>query len=356
MIKKINEQKVNLKLNIGGIENNLSIDIPSKIVQKVVDDLMLDKNKITFKEKPVMKGCIIGSVNDKNKYGFEEIIKAGVRHGHKIDVTNWSELNYNFLTKPFSIECTNNISLLDYDYIILRSTPFKSLEGAQYVMHQAVAPFIKHLIDNGVFVLNGNSFVKLTEYNKLRQHIILSNANLPVIPTKVFFNTNSAKRAFNTFKKPMIAKWIYGGGGRYVKLVNTWEELSVLLETWGASNTLIQEKIDIKFDFRVLILGGKVLGVMKREAGSGEFRTNISLGGEGKMVKAGENFEKLGLLAAGSIDGDFIGVDIMMDSSGKPYIVELNTYSGFEGFEKATGISVGNQLIEFCEKKVSEKK
>ena len=52
---------------------------------------------------------------------------------------------------------------------------------------------------------------------------------------------------------------------------------------------------------------------------------------------------------------DVAGVD-MLESDRGPLVLEVNPSPGLEGISKTTGIDVGDQIIEFVERRVQQKR
>jgi glutathione synthase/RimK-type ligase-like ATP-grasp enzyme len=125
-----------------------------------------------------------------------------------------------------------------------------------------------------------------------------------------------------------------------------------------------------KSDYRVLILGEKVLGVMKRyRTKKGEFRNNFSMGGEVEVADLPENVKKMAVEAAKVCGLAVAGVDVMPRNNYKlritnyelnnnkqiklsndinDYVIlEVNKGPQFKGFMKATGIDVPSEIVKY---------
>jgi len=89
---------------------------------------------------------------------------------------------------------------------------------------------------------------------------------------------------------------------------------------------------------------------MKRTAPSGDFRSNVAVGGKTEKYNIDNNLKKLTFRAARIAKNEIAGVDIMFKNK-KPYILEVNGSPQFEAFEKATGINVAKEIIKYIESK-----
>jgi len=66
-----------------------------------------------------------------------------------------------------------------------------------------------------------------------------------------------------------------------------------------------------RWDLRVVVSGGQVVGGARRVAAPGEWRTNIALGGHIEAASPPPLARKLALEAAAAIRGDLVGIDLL---------------------------------------------
>jgi RimK family alpha-L-glutamate ligase len=164
------------------------------------------------------------------------------------------------------------------------------------------------------------------------------------------------------WKFPVILKGSGGDRGTRVFKADSLEELEKLVrdlrktETEEGKRYMVQEFIDNEGDYRVLVLGEKVLGVMKRSRQKeGEFRNNFSMGGKVEVADLPEEIKEMAVRAAKVCGLMVAGVDVMprfkMDRlSNKPedyVILEVNKGPQFKGFMEATGIDVPKEIVKF---------
>ena len=147
---------------------------------------------------------------------------------------------------------------------------------------------------------------------------------------------------------PLVAKKSFGSFGAGVQLVHGMPELQKIAQEWLYEPHFYQEYIaDSKGrDIRVIVVGGKALGCMERVAKEGEFRSNIELGGEGRMVQPPQAYLLAAETAARSLGLDYCGVDLLETSDG-PVVCEVNSNAFFEGFEKVTGLDVATAYAQY---------
>ena len=102
-------------------------------------------------------------------------------------------------------------------------------------------------------------------------------------------------------------------------------------------------------DIRCLVVGGKVIAAMKRQAAPGEFRSNLHRGGSASLVRLSAAERKTAISAAKTMGLNCCGVDILRSNNG-PVVMEVNSSPGLEGIENATQKDVAGMIIEFIER------
>lgn len=158
------------------------------------------------------------------------------------------------------------------------------------------------------------------------------------------------------FNFPIIIKGSGGDRGTRVFKANNLEELEKLVRDLRKSETeegkryMLQEYIENDGDFRVLILGEKVLGVMKRaRTNKDEFRNNYSAGGMVEVADLPDEVKELAVKSAKVCGLSVAGVDVAFRDYDmkKPVIWEVNKGPQFKGFMKATGIDVPAEIVKY---------
>jgi ribosomal protein S6--L-glutamate ligase len=133
----------------------------------------------------------------------------------------------------------------------------------------------------------------------------------------------------------------------------TLEEADLLLDAHNGlqSRVIMQEFIKEASgaDLRAFVVGGKVVGAMKRQAKEGEFRSNLHQGGSAVPIKLSEDEEDTAIAASRALGLGVCGVDILQSIRG-PLVLEVNSSPGLEGIEAATGVNIAGAIIKFIEK------
>lgn len=148
---------------------------------------------------------------------------------------------------------------------------------------------------------------------------------------------------------PAIVKLTEGTQGVGVMIAHSMAEISSILDTmWDLGQEIIlQEFIEESKgrDVRVLVVGDRAVGAMRREAKKGDFRSNLHRGGKGRAMDLPEEYERLAVSAARVVGLEVAGVDLLESNDG-PKVMEVNSSPGFEGLERATGEDIAGMVVE----------
>jgi ribosomal protein S6--L-glutamate ligase len=107
-------------------------------------------------------------------------------------------------------------------------------------------------------------------------------------------------------------------------------------------------------DYRAIVVGGRVVAAMRRQAKQGEFRSNLHRGGHGVRVLL-ERPYRIAAVAATRVMGlEVAGVD-MLEGKGGPKILEINSSPGLEGVERASGVDVAAAIIVHAERYLEQR-
>jgi ribosomal protein S6--L-glutamate ligase len=190
--------------------------------------------------------------------------------------------------------------------------------------------------------------------DKLRSLQLLSRKGIGM-PRTGFANRpdNVSDLIKNVGGAPVVIKLLEGTQGIGVVLADTEKAAEAIIEAFMGlnANILVQEYIKEAggADIRCLVVGGKVVAAMKRQAAPGEFRSNLHRGGSASVVRLSPAERKTAVDAAKTMGLNMCGVDILRANSG-PVVMEVNSSPGLEGIENATGKDVAQMVIQCIEK------
>lgn len=212
------------------------------------------------------------------------------------------------------------------------------------------------LKDHDVFLCNDAQTIQAAR-DKYFMHQQFVRHGLPTPKTMLAPYPINYEQVEKDIGFPLILKALNGSQGRGVMLCDTPTALQDMLEFIYSydrkASTLLQTYIAESRgrDLRVLVLGGKVLGVIERSSMT-EFKANFSRGGNVAPHPINAEIERLALMATKVSGLHMAGVDLLFTHTGYT-LCEINSAPGFQGFEKAMGGSIAQAILEYCLSKVS---
>lgn len=215
---------------------------------------------------------------------------------------------------------------------------------------------VRHFEMMDTFSVAGNLAIARSR-DKLRSLQILSKHDVDMPKTIFASNKSSAKDVIElSGGAPLVLKILEGTQGVGVVLVDSEKAAKSVLDAFYGMdvNLLVQEYIEEAggADIRALVVGGEVVGAMKRQGAEGDFRSNLHQGGSASAHKLTRKEKSTALAAAKAMGLGVCGVDMIPSSRG-PLVMEVNSSPGLEGIEKSTGIDIAGKVMDYIEKNVT---
>jgi len=285
----------------------------------------------------------------KSLYSTRRLVEAAEKRGHECVVIDHSKCYVGIQQGKPSIHYKGQ-DISDIDAIIPRIGASVTFYGSAIVRQFEVM---------GVISANPSQAITRSR-DKLRCMQILSGAGIG-LPITGFARTTSDVDDLISMVggAPLVIKLLEGTQGIGVVLAETKKAASSVIEAFYGlgNNILIQEYIkEAKgTDIRAFVVGGKVVGAMKRTAKEGEFRSNIHRGGTAEIIRLTKSERETAIAAAASMGLTVCGVDMMPSDRG-PLVLEVNSSPGLEGIEKATKKDISGEIIIYLEKQYELKK
>ena len=155
---------------------------------------------------------------------------------------------------------------------------------------------------------------------------------------------------------PIIMKTAKGSQGVGVLLIDSMKSLlatgQLVDKLAPFEDVLIQEYVESKYDVRVIVCGGEIMGAMKRPVVDGDFRSNVSQGSKPEAFECTQKEQEECLRAAKVVDGQLVGVDFIPAHNrdkGDPIFIEVNSSPGLNGINEVITDIVKNILIKLKE-------
>ena len=206
-------------------------------------------------------------------------------------------------------------------------------------LHTGVKTFYK---DPPLFIFKNSDTVKYS--------LIHSKQDLPA-PKTVFHSTNEdgLLRAYTKFLGgfPLVLK-TYGGtrgvGAIYISDHKNLKSIADLLVSRNEA-FILREYIQAQEIARLIVIGNKVIASNAKQIPRGDFRSSVQNRlPEPKIYN--EDIQHLAVKASHSANFLNCGVDILIDQSGEPFLLEVNMPHDFTTTEKSTGIDIAGAMID----------
>jgi len=269
----------------------------------------------------------------------KELERAAAERGHQAIVLPYEGLVASIGPAPGLR--SRSTELDGVDAVLARIIPSGSLEQIIFRVDA-----LHRLEDRGVRVVNPPRAIERT-VDKFWTSALLEQCGIPTPETVVCDSAEEATAAFRALGD-VIVKPLFGSMGLGMVRVSDEEMAFRVFRTieqiqgvYYLQRTINHEGVDI----RAFVLGGRLLGAIERRATG--WRTNLARGGTARSVALSDEWSALAVRAAAAVGADYAGVDLLADSEGKVYVLEVNGIPGWRGLQEATGIDVAGRLVDF---------
>lgn len=191
----------------------------------------------------------------------------------------------------------------------------------------------RFLEDRGVRLVNRAEVNRIAN-DKWQSYQLMLMLGVPTIPTY---------RTPQEF--PCIAKSVDGHGGREVEIIE-----SAVSWVKFQSEVIFQPVIPHSADIRAYVIGGEVVGAVKRSSDS-SFKKNFSLGGKVEKYSLDAIQEAEVLKIARALKADYIGVDFLVLEDGRHLFNEIEDPVGARSFYETHEENIAELLVRYIEKK-----
>ena len=210
----------------------------------------------------------------------------------------------------------------------------------------------------GMRLFNSATAVEACD-DKMYTHILLAGSGIPMpdtMPGLLCYDpaekvkSETLDRVESQLGYPIVIKHAFGSLGKGVFKADTRKSLEELAEQVKLLPHLYQKYISPSCgkDLRVIVVGERVLGGILRQS-TGDFRSNIGLGGKAEAKDVPAAVCEYALKAARILKLDYCGIDFLVDDGGY-LLCEVNSNAFFDAFEKATGVNVAAAYAEYMVK------
>jgi ribosomal protein S6--L-glutamate ligase len=279
-------------------------------------------------------------------YSTQRLQAAALDRGHNVKVLNTLRFAIDLSDDEPDLQYRGRL-LSDYDAILPRIgnsiTYFGTAVVRQFEQMDVYTPNTANGITNS--------------RDKLRANQILSRHHIGM-PATAFVNSRADVRMAieRVGGAPVVIKLLEGTQGIGVILAPEAKIAESIVETLQSTkqNVLIQSFISESRgrDIRALVVGDRVVAAMRRVATGDEFRSNVHRGGTVEKVTLDAAYEAAAVRSAQIMGLRVAGVDMLEGNDG-PLVMEVNSSPGLEGIERATGLDVAGEIIDYIDSQVA---
>ncbi len=282
---------------------------------------------------------------EPENYSSRRLIEAGEARGHVVEAINTSRCYMRIDTLSPQVHYDGE-ALPRYDAVIPRI-------GASLTSYGMAV--LRQFAMTGAYPLNSAEAIGASR-DKLLAQQRMASAKIGMPVTAFAHSPKDTKDLIRLAgDAPVVVKLLESTQGRGVVLAETRKAAESLVDAFRNldANFLVQTfvKEAAGADVRCLVVGGKVIGAMKRQAAEGEFRSNLHRGGSARRIKLSTEERRTAVAAAKCLGLSFAGVDLLQTVHG-PVVLEVNSSPGLEGIEAATGRDVAGAVYTYLEGKV----
>lgn len=279
---------------------------------------------------------------EPDNYSNSRFIAAAEARDHVIEVIRTARSYMNINSLASAVHC-DGAALPFFDAVIPRI-------GAQISAYGTAV--VRQFEMTGAFCVNSANGITNSR-DKLQAHQLMASNGLPM-PTTAFANSphDTDDLIAMVGGPPLVVKLLRSSQGKGVVLAENKKSAQSVIDAFrnAEANFLVQQFVADAGgkDIRCIVLDGKVIASMCRNAPPDDFRANLHAGGSATPVKITSEERKIAVKAARIMGLKFAGVDMVRSSKG-PLLLEVNSSPGLHGIETTTGQDVARCVIEFIE-------
>lgn len=219
---------------------------------------------------------------------------------------------------------------------------------------------VRQLERMGCLIYNNAATIEMVR-DKLHTHQVLAEKGITSPKTmlaKFPVDANMMEMIESTLGFPVVVKTLNGALGIGVFLIEDpkafKDQMDLIGQTSPDIQLIFQEFVESSKgrDLRLFVVDGELIASMERRAKEGDFKANYSSGGTVHEFKADKEAIDLAVKTAKALDIQIGGIDLLFKAGGGYTICEANTFPGFKGLEKASGVNVARQILESMERKL----
>ena len=251
--------------------------------------------------------------------------------------------------KDCAIELSGDLS---FNQPIIQIPNLKSLPKAAFV--RGIAGGTLQQITTRLNILHTLKMLGVTVYNdgraiertvdKTMTSFLIHNAGIATPKTWVCESRQQAHAIVQknmVLNQKLVIKPLFGSQGQGVRQVT--ESLPLPGDKFVEGVFYLQKLIEATHDYRVFVVNNKAVCAMKRIGET--WLHNVALGADCEKT-AEADVLAIACQAALVLDIAYCGVDVIRDSDGKLYVLEVNSIPAWRGLQSVTDINIAQVLVD----------
>lgn len=229
----------------------------------------------------------------------------------------------------------------DCGAVVVRAIPGGSLEQVIFRVDA-----LHRLARLGVPVINSPRSIERS-VDKYFTSTLLEEAGLPTPRTLVAERFDDAMAGFHELGGDVVIKPLFGAEGRGIVRVTDSDLAYRTFRALELSRAVfyVQEYIPHGGrDIRAFVVGGRVVAAMTRS--SEGWKTNLAQGGRAARIDLPPSLAAVSRRAAGLLEADYAGVDLLQGEDGRLFVLEVNGIPGWQGLQRTTEADIAGAIAD----------
>ncbi|RFC66800.1 MULTISPECIES: ATP-grasp domain-containing protein [Mesorhizobium] len=184
--------------------------------------------------------------------------------------------------------------------------------------------------------------------DKSMTSFLLANANIPTPRTFAVEGFDAAREIVERERVPLVIKPLFGAQGRGIKRIESVADLpprEAVADTYYLQHYI--ERHGPPFhDFRVFVCADRAIALMRRR--STDWISNVNRGASPETATDEDRteLERLAIAAAQAVGADFAGVDLVRDTSGRLFVLEVNSMPAWSGLQSVVKVDISAAIAD----------
>ena len=231
------------------------------------------------------------------------------------------------------------------DLLVVRGVPRGSLEQVIFRMDA-----LHVLAEQGVRCVNHPRAIERT-IDKSWTGAVLGLAGVPTPPTIACERHEDAMRAFERLGGDVVVKPLFGAMGNGIARVEDRDVAHRVFRALELERAVYYVQRTIapagRRNVRVLVVSGEIAGAMERVTDS--WRANVAHGARPRATALSAAEGALALAAAGALETDVAGVDLLVAPDGDVVVLEVNGIPGWQALQSVCERDLTQLVVSACE-------